>query len=412
MIINGIDTNDISFVVQGAVDKKITKECLNSIRKCFPGAKIILSTWKGTNVTNLSFDQLVVSDDPGACTYSLIPDLNNINRQIVSTVAGLEIVTTKYAAKVRSDLCFESPDFLMYFKAFPKYDEQYKIVKERMIIMTMYTRIIHDNIVNPVLANYHPSDWFFFGFTEDVKKFWSIKLIEDLSAFSRYYLEHSEEKSTIPYPLMTAKITPEQYFGAHFFGLGTDETFTSISLKKQKESVKSMINNFVVLDREYSKIYSLKWIDRSYNEWLLPGTGAISVMFYGEFLKYYKRYCDLSYIIPGKIDKEIYKKKMKLARHRLFTENAKKVLSPIKKLAKSCLNSFKKILRKLFPTYRAICGTRDILLQFQTEQRDSVNYLHYKIDKLSGELDKKTAEIKKLNKRLEKMQGQSNDKSK
>ena len=46
MIINGIDTNDISVVVQGAIDQINTPKCLRSIRKRLPGAEIILSTWE------------------------------------------------------------------------------------------------------------------------------------------------------------------------------------------------------------------------------------------------------------------------------------------------------------------------------------------------------------------------------
>ena len=50
MIINGIDTNDISVVVQGAIDQINTPKCLRSIRKRLPGAEIILSTWEGSPI--------------------------------------------------------------------------------------------------------------------------------------------------------------------------------------------------------------------------------------------------------------------------------------------------------------------------------------------------------------------------
>ena len=53
MIVNGIDTKDISVVVQGAVDKINTPKCLESIRKFLPCAEIVLSTWEGTDVTGL-----------------------------------------------------------------------------------------------------------------------------------------------------------------------------------------------------------------------------------------------------------------------------------------------------------------------------------------------------------------------
>ena len=65
MIINGIDTNDISVVVQGAIDQINTPKCLRSIRKRLPGAEIILSTWEGSPIDGLDYDKLVLNKDPG-----------------------------------------------------------------------------------------------------------------------------------------------------------------------------------------------------------------------------------------------------------------------------------------------------------------------------------------------------------
>lgn len=39
-------SNDITVVVQGAIDRKLTPKCLKSIRKHLPDAEIILSTWE------------------------------------------------------------------------------------------------------------------------------------------------------------------------------------------------------------------------------------------------------------------------------------------------------------------------------------------------------------------------------
>ena len=54
-----INSIDISVVVQGAIDKENTPKCLKSIREFLPNAKIILSTWKNSNVENLDYDMLV-----------------------------------------------------------------------------------------------------------------------------------------------------------------------------------------------------------------------------------------------------------------------------------------------------------------------------------------------------------------
>ncbi|TXJ44182.1 hypothetical protein EPJ70_08075 [Brachyspira aalborgi] len=63
MVINIIDTKDISVVVQGAIDKGYTPLCLKSIRKYLPESEIILSTWEGSDVENLDYDVLVLNKD-------------------------------------------------------------------------------------------------------------------------------------------------------------------------------------------------------------------------------------------------------------------------------------------------------------------------------------------------------------
>lgn len=64
-----MDTKDISVIVQGAINKNETIKCLQSIRHYLPGAEIILSTWEGSNITDLDYDNLILSKDPGASNY-------------------------------------------------------------------------------------------------------------------------------------------------------------------------------------------------------------------------------------------------------------------------------------------------------------------------------------------------------
>lgn len=63
MVINVIDTKDISVVVQGAIDKGYTPLCLKSIRKYLSESEIILSTWEESDVENLGYDVLVLNKD-------------------------------------------------------------------------------------------------------------------------------------------------------------------------------------------------------------------------------------------------------------------------------------------------------------------------------------------------------------
>ena len=74
-----IDSKEISVIVQGAVDKKITPKTLKSVRKYLPNAEIILSTWEGTDISGLDYDIVLLSKDPGAYIFDWeSKKLNNI----------------------------------------------------------------------------------------------------------------------------------------------------------------------------------------------------------------------------------------------------------------------------------------------------------------------------------------------
>lgn len=80
---------EIAVVIQGGVSDKYTLEVLQSIKKHLPGSFIILSTWEGTKEIK-GVDLQINNTDPGATILNKEGQLNNINRQIVSTINGLK----------------------------------------------------------------------------------------------------------------------------------------------------------------------------------------------------------------------------------------------------------------------------------------------------------------------------------
>lgn len=414
MIINGINSKDISFVVQGAIDKIITPKCLKSIRKNFPECTIILSTWKNSITKELDYDELVINDDPGAviCDYHSIP--NNINRQILSSYAGLEKVKTKYAAKVRSDLIFDSPKFLNFFDSFPAYNKEYKHVKSRMIILSLYTRLfyINYNKYNLIPATFHFSDWFYFGFTEDVKRYFSAELIEDLASFSNYYLTNKEFHNKLPYPHLMLKITPEQYLGYKFFFPNADYDIQSIGNIKFQDYIKYLVNNFIVLDYAYSGIYSDKWMDRSQNEWIMHPFEVGSLVFFSDFLKYYKNNCDPNYIIPDNIDRINENRKLLVLRNVMWKDKIRNYRHMVWEKIKHKLRFVKKVMRTILPAYRVADATRDILLNLKNEENDRFNYLVYRANCLEEQNKKQSQQIKSLKKQIRAVTNTENDEDK
>ena len=169
---------EYSFVVQGSV-QPTTRKALTSIRKFFPGAKIILSTWQGEPINSLSFDRVIHNEDPGGLPIMVGGAQmreENTNRQIVSTVEGLRAVTTPFAVKVRQDLVFSSSNLLTIFGSI------YNCIKpgprspfeSKILVSTFNTQDPHSflGFKNQL------SDWFMVGKTSDLLNYWSGPLIE------------------------------------------------------------------------------------------------------------------------------------------------------------------------------------------------------------------------------------------
>lgn len=184
--------DDITVVVQGPVqtfqdrpqEPNITHKCLTSIREYLPGATIILSTWPNQELEGLDYDQLVISEDPGAnCRHYTMkgePQFYNNNRQIVSSREGLLQVKTKYALKLRSDNYLTSNNFVELQKSYQARAAEHTYLKERVVVSDTFTRRYAKGL--PVA--FHLSDFFYFGLTEDVLAFWNIPLFEEFQPTS------------------------------------------------------------------------------------------------------------------------------------------------------------------------------------------------------------------------------------
>ncbi len=156
---------------------------LTGIRKNLPGARIIFSTCNEDGVKGLTgYDKLIVSEDPGAFVdhEKAWGKENNINRQIVNTLAALKEVTTPYVLKLRTDFELTGHGFLEYFDRYPKAEEEYRVFAHKILACTYFTR-------NPRSSYapypYHPSDLAFFGRTEDMLKLFDIPLMTEQQAY-------------------------------------------------------------------------------------------------------------------------------------------------------------------------------------------------------------------------------------
>ncbi|WP_296405291.1 WavE lipopolysaccharide synthesis family protein [Psychrobacter sp.] len=225
-----IKTSQVTLVFQGYVHTDSLGSGVNDgldllyniakSRESYPDASIIVSTWDNTNFPDnyntaekLGIDALILSPDPGG-----LPNIkfgydtpNNVNRQIVTTKAGLDAVTTEYAIKLRTDSFLTSAELLNtltdYTDSVVQSRAQSNIqdteknteIASKKTTEADYSPIVVSSYfsIDPMVYEhmaYHISDWMQFAKTDILQKYWSLDLmpIEDAT----YYERHSHDKDT------------------------------------------------------------------------------------------------------------------------------------------------------------------------------------------------------------------------
>jgi hypothetical protein len=264
-----IADKDISIVVQGPIlmeakfgmTEETTKLACLRLKELFPESELILSTWEGENVEGITYDKLIFNKDPGATWFDYYDhnNLNNCNRMIVSTLAGIRAASRKYVLKVRSDLFLVSKHFLKYFDKFPFYNQDLKFVKSRILSFSMWSIRGHKTPVFTMPKPFHVSDWTYFGYKEDLLNLYTVPLIEP--EFSQWFLDKCKPFSDIA-PHVLWKMPPEQHINSSFFKKYIDnlhlEHTADDSNNNMEKSTQLLMNNFIVLDHSQFSFISLK----------------------------------------------------------------------------------------------------------------------------------------------------------
>jgi hypothetical protein len=291
-----IKSEEISVVIQGGVNPKLTRECINSVRKIHPKSEVILSTWQGSNLDSIDLakvDLVHLSDDPGGRVYSVDGHFNNVARQITSTLEGLKKAKRKYAFKVRSDIILKGKIHLAYFDRFKEYNERFKIFDKRILICSNYT-LNPENC--PIL--FHPSDWVSFGQTDDMLKLWDIPV--PLEDHHYNYFNNIIKPTGVPHPRVLARYLPEQYIilecvKKYISNIDLPNHYYDVSDSLIDTSNQVLLNNFVVLD--YRRMFEIEF--KKYN----PGIHfAIWQLDFLAWVKLYNKY----FLVDEKIQLSAY----------------------------------------------------------------------------------------------------------
>jgi hypothetical protein len=211
--------DEVSFVVQGPEvflhGENVTKNLINEINSFFPKYDVIFSTWE-THVDTYVNCRVINNVDPGIVNHNRSKFLLNVERQRLSTIAGINCVNSAYVFKIRSDALVKGSDFDV--------DAILKILKacsRSKICLFYYTCPTNLNMVDDRVQ---------FGPTNLMLEFWSFdykkilkkvnKLFDKKKPFSRYYIFNMNDNMNLsPEQLMFISYCNFPLKGSSVYGM-------------------------------------------------------------------------------------------------------------------------------------------------------------------------------------------------
>ncbi|PTQ90038.1 WavE lipopolysaccharide synthesis family protein [Agitococcus lubricus] len=179
-----IDSKYVTVVLQGPTcrgdgqpENDLGLRAIQSIRQFLPEAEIIVSTWQKDSVEGFGDCFVVRSNDPGS-----MPDINgfanNINRQLLSTQAGVQLASRPYVLKMRADHALTSNKITSIQEYEPGLGVEYRLFNKPVTMSNLYIR---KATKYPFL--FHMSDLVQFGTKEDLLLIWGDELFRKEDVF-------------------------------------------------------------------------------------------------------------------------------------------------------------------------------------------------------------------------------------
>jgi hypothetical protein len=335
-----ISPSEITVIIQGPVPSDLEIQILR-IRDALPGAPIIVSTIGQAVPQECSADKVILSEDPGSFWYSNRPSekLNNVNRQVVTTLSGLRSCSTKYAFKLRSDFNLVGSRFIEFFNKFKQAEHNFRVFEQKVLASCYFSR-------NPRYSGgshpFHCSDMVFFGLTSDLINLFDVPLmrVED-----QYFWKTSEG-------WMANRYVPEQHLLVNCLlknGKRLDFTHQLDTREHNLEQTERYFaSNFVFLTWDQFCLIPPGKFDFS------NGHGISSIITFYEWVALFKRYVDPDTVLPA-VDVERLRIESVQRRNRMVLKLVKLLAMPIfwssplrKSTRDNLLNVAKRILSRYF----------------------------------------------------------------
>jgi hypothetical protein len=206
-----IADHQVTIVFQGPWNDRL-RENIAQARECFPAAPIIIGSCDAR--TREAFSR---TDD---VVFAIVPDpgslpaykrgerapLNNVNRQIVSSQAGLALVKTPYAVKIRTDCTLESRAFVDLYQRVTACEAD----SAPLLASSIYT--LHPDGIEGF--PFHVSDWFFFGQSEALRAYYDVPLMTPQDAVWGDGLPRDRDGHYFARQYRS-RFSPEQYLAVH-----------------------------------------------------------------------------------------------------------------------------------------------------------------------------------------------------
>ncbi|MDT6992282.1 WavE lipopolysaccharide synthesis family protein [Burkholderia cenocepacia] len=202
-----IADNQITIVFQGPWNDRL-HENVALARECFPGAPIVIgsSDVRMHEAFPVTEDViLAIVPDPGPLPPYVRGEHappNNVNRLIVSSQAGLALVTSPYAIKIRTDCTLDSRAFVDLYERIATSGA----ASELLLTSSMYT--LHPDGIEGF--PFHVSDWFFFGPSDVLRKYFDVPLMTKQDAVWYDNVPHDRGSHYFA-RRYRSRFSPEQY---------------------------------------------------------------------------------------------------------------------------------------------------------------------------------------------------------
>jgi WavE lipopolysaccharide synthesis len=153
----------LTVIVQGGIHPN-QAVVVAKFKQAFPFAQVVVSTWQRNETLAALADDYVISTDPGG--FDLIQNgrvirTENINRQIVSTRAGLDAAKGEWSLKWRADFDFDVDKMR---DTLSRYAES--MVGDSLLVLAYHTA----NPFADVGLVGHVSDWMYFAKTDTLRR--------------------------------------------------------------------------------------------------------------------------------------------------------------------------------------------------------------------------------------------------